>query len=142
MANSIKLEIITPSKRFYSGEVEMVIVKTPTGEEGFMANHSWATKLLEVGPLWIQEKGSKEFRAAAVSGGYIDVKDTIIIFTDAAEWQEDIDMERAKKEKQKAENWLLENKNQDPDNIRRAEIAIAKSIARMKVGGGESKRGH
>ena len=53
MVNSVKLEIITPSKQFYSGEVEMVIVKTPTGEEGFMANYSWATKLLEVGPLWI-----------------------------------------------------------------------------------------
>lgn len=142
MANSIKLEIVTPSKRFYSGEVEMVIVKTPTGEEGFMANHSWAIKLLEVGPLWIQEKGSKDFRTAAVSGGYIDVKDTIIIFTDAAEWQEDIDMERAQEEKKKAENWLLANPNQDPGNIRRAEIAISKAMARMKVGGGESKRGH
>lgn len=142
MANSIKLEIITPSKRFYSGEVEMVIVTTFTGEEGFMANHSWATKLLKVGPLWIQEKDTKGYRAAAISGGYIDVKDTIIIFTDAAEWQEDIDMERAKQAKEDAENWLLGNENQDPDNIRRAEIALSKAIARMKVGGGDSKRGH
>ena len=96
MANSVKLEVITPSKLFYSGEVELVIVTTLTGDEGFMANHSWATKLLDVGELWIQEKGKTydEFKVAAVSGGFIDVKESIVIFTDAAEWSEDIDMER------------------------------------------------
>ena len=49
MAKTIKLEIITPSRLFYRGDIEMIIVPTLYGEEGFMANHSWATKLLDVG---------------------------------------------------------------------------------------------
>ena len=107
MANSVKLEVITPSKLFYSGEVELVIVTTLTGDEGFMANHSWATKLLDVGELWIQEKGKTydEFKVAAVSGGFIDVKESIVIFTDAAEWSEDIDMERVLSKKATVEDW-------------------------------------
>jgi len=32
MAKSVKLEIMTPSKRFYSGEVDLVIVRTLTGD--------------------------------------------------------------------------------------------------------------
>ena len=40
MANTVKLEIMTPSKLFYRGEVDLVIVTTTEGEEGFMAGHS------------------------------------------------------------------------------------------------------
>ena len=89
MAKSILLEVITPSKLFYKGEVELVICRTLTGDEGFMANHSWACKLLDVGELWIQEAGAKDFRVAAIAGGYVDVKDYIVIYTDAAEWSGD-----------------------------------------------------
>ena len=51
--NSVKLEIITPSKLFYRGEVDLVIVTTLSGDEGFMAGHCWGCKLLDIGELWI-----------------------------------------------------------------------------------------
>ena len=54
--NSFRLEVMTPSKLFYRGEVDMVIVTTKDGDEGFMAGHVWACKLLEVSELWIQER--------------------------------------------------------------------------------------
>ena len=66
---TIKLEVITPSKKFYSGDVELVIARTLSGEEGFMAGHAWACKLLDVDALWIREAGQKEFRVAALAGG-------------------------------------------------------------------------
>lgn len=142
MANSIKLEVITPSKVFYKGDVELVIVPTYEGDEGFMARHAYATKLLDIGELWVQEAGQKDFKVAAIAGGYVDVKESIILFTDAAEWQEDIDKERAAQEKARAEGWLAEEKKHEPDDIARAQIAIAKSIIRMKVaeGGGRRRR--
>ena len=56
--------------------------------------------------MWIQEKGAAKnsYKVAAIAGGFIDVKDTIIIYTDAVEWAEDIDMERVN-----AENLVLKN---------------------------------
>ncbi|HIU25494.1 MAG TPA: F0F1 ATP synthase subunit epsilon [Candidatus Copromorpha excrementigallinarum] len=145
MANSVKLEIMTPSKMFYRGDVELVIVRTLEGDEGFMYGHSWACKLLDIGGLWLQEKGAPrgDFRVAAVAGGFIDVKDSIVIYTDAVEWKEDIDMERALSEKAKAEDWLRKNEESgDPNDVIKAKIAILKAITRSKVAEGNMiKRG-
>lgn len=133
------LEVITPSKLFYKGEVELVIVRTLTGDEGFMADHTWAVKLLDAGELWFQEAGAKDFKIAALAGGFVDVKDDIVIFTDAAEWPEEIDLARAESEKEKAEDWLRHPSDDDAE-IARAKIAIAKSMTRMHVKAGGYRR--
>ena len=140
MANSVRLEVITPSKLFYRGEVELVIVTTLDGDEGFMAGHVWACKLLDVGELWIQEKGAakNEWRVAAVAGGFIDVKDSIVIYTDAVEWSEDIDMERVLSEKAKVEDWLGKHPDADEESaeMQNAKLMLAKAEVRTNVADG------
>ena len=145
MATTVKLEIMTPSKLFYQGEVDLVIVTTTEGEEGFMAGHSWACKILDIGEMCIHEPGAgpDDYRSAAVAGGFIDVKDSIIIFTDAVEWAEDIDMERALGEKARAEDWLSKHEHRkevDPNDIMKAKIAIMKSITRSHAAGSGGRR--
>jgi len=139
MANSIKLEVITPERLFYEGEIELVIARTLLGDEGFMANHSWACKLLATGELWIQEKGSRDFKVAAISGGYIDVQKTIVIFTDSAEWPEEIDAERAIRAKLRAEDSLAAFPNKGIE-IELAKIAIEKALTRINVKDGGRRR--
>ena len=140
MANSVRLEVITPSKLFYRGEVELVIVTTLDGDEGFMAGHVWACKLLDVGELWIQEKGAgkNEFRVAAVAGGFIDVKDSMVSYTDAVEWSEDIDMERVLSEKAKVEDWLGKHPDVDEESaeMQNAKLMLAKAETRSNVAEG------
>lgn len=139
MANSIKLEVITPERLFYEGEVELVIARTLLGDEGFMANHAWACKLLATGELWIQEKGTRTFKVAAISGGYIDVQKTIVIFTDSAEWPEEIDTERALKAKERAESSLMAFPNKGIQ-IELAKIAMEKALTRINVKDGGRRR--
>lgn len=138
--NSVRLEVITPSKLFYRGEVDLVIVTTLDGDEGFMAGHVWACKLLDVGELWIQEKGAdkNEWRVAAVAGGFIDVKDSIVIYTDAVEWSEDIDMERVLSEKAKVEDWLGKHPDaeEDSEEMQNAKLMLAKAEVRTNVADG------
>ena len=138
--NSVRLEVITPSKLFYRGEVDLVIVTTLDGDEGFMAGHVWACKLLDVGELWIQEKGAakNEFKVAAVAGGFIDVKDSIVIYTDAVEWSEDIDMERVLSEKAKVEDWLGKHPDAEEDSaeMQNAKLMLAKAEVRTNVADG------
>ena len=138
--NSVRLEVITPSKLFYRGEVELVIVTTLDGDEGFMAGHVWACKLLDVGELWIQEKGAakNEWRVAAVAGGFIDVKDSIVIYTDAVEWSEDIDMERVLSEKAKVEDWLGKHPDaeENSEEMQNAKLMLAKAEVRTNVADG------
>lgn len=135
----MQLEVITPSKLFYKGDVELVIARTLDGDEGFMAGHTWAVKLLDAGELWFQEAGAKDFKIAALAGGFIDVKGDIVIFTDAAEWPEDIDLERARHEKQMAEDWL-KNPSKDDTEVAKAKMAIHKSFTRMNVKAGGRRR--
>ncbi len=145
MAKSVVLEIITPSKLFYKDNVEMVIVKTVTGEEGFMADHTWACKLLEIGHIWIKEEGSTEFKGATISGGYIDVRDSFVLYTDSAEWVEDIDLEKAKARKSEMEIWLSENEKKEnisKRDIEKAKNSIKKQNARInlvEIGGKRKK---
>jgi len=135
MPNSVKLHVVTPSKLFYEGEVELVIVNTLTGEEGYMANHSWACKLLNAGALWIKEKDSKEFKGAAVSGGFVDVMEEIVIYTDAAEWHDEIDADRAEETKALAEQWLSEHTgpDEDPEEVKEAKDVIKRQEVRVKI---------
>ena len=140
--NSVKLEIVTPSKLFYRGEVDLVIVTTLEGDEGFMAGHCWGCKLLDIGELWIQEKDAdkNDWRVAALSGGFIEIKESIMIYTDAAEWSEDIDMDRVLSEKAKAEDWLIEHgETGDPNDIMKAKIMLAKALTRSNVAGGSTR---
>ena len=144
MAKSIRIEIVTPERLFYDGEIELVIVRTLTGDEGFMARHAWACKLLEVGEIWIREKGAvaDNFKVAASAGGFIDVKDTITIFTDAAEWPDEIDIERSKQHKEIAEAYISEHKfmsNLDEEFLHHR-ISLNKALTRMQVASGGSRK--
>ena len=141
MAKTIKLEIITPSRLFYRGDIEMIIVPTLYGEEGFMANHSWATKLLDVGEMAIQEPGKQDFKIAAIAGGFIDVKDSIVVYADHAEWQEELDKKRAEADKAAVEVWLAKNKDSDELDVHRAEVMLKKAISRMRVAEGGRRAG-
>lgn len=142
MAKSVLLEVITPEKLFYKDNVEMVIVKTLSGEEGFMANHAWACKLLDVGVMWIKEEGSSEFKAAAIAGGYIDIRDNFIVYTDAAEWSGEIDVERAKEKKAIDEEWLSTHNrnNTDENEVIKAQISLIKQITRMRLAENGTRR--
>ena len=145
MANSFMLEIVTPEKLFYLGKAELVIVKTLTGEEGFMAGHSWACKLLGTGELCFREAGAKEYRVAAVSGGFIDVRDQILVFTDSAEWPEEIDIERANEASRREQEWLEQNikaGENPPEEIEEHKQAAQRAVNRQKVAAGSGRRRH
>lgn len=134
MAETFTLEVVTPERLFYEGPAELVVVKTLNGQEGFMARHSWACKLLASGELRIKEPGTGQVKKAALSGGFIDVQDNIIVFADAAEWPDEIDVERAERALERAESRL---KTQPKDNIdiHRAKIAIDRAMNRLHVAG-------
>ena len=87
-SKSVLVEIITPKEMFYSGQAEMMIVSTINGQEGFMAGHTWCCKLLsDQGNVRVREDGQKDFKTARIKGGgYVDIKDHFVVYTDEAEW--------------------------------------------------------
>ena len=86
----VLLEVITPREMFYSGQVEMVVVPTTEGEEGFMAHHVWCVKLLaEKDRVKIREVGAKDLKLIDIKGGHVDIKDRFVVYTDEAVWTEE-----------------------------------------------------
>ncbi|MCQ2978561.1 MAG: F0F1 ATP synthase subunit epsilon [Clostridia bacterium] len=126
----IKLNIVTPSRNFYDGEANMVIVKTVDGEVGIMPDHIPLVSILDVGMVDIKE--GNEIKSATVNMGFIQVvNNEVSIFTDSAEWPEEIDIDRAKSAKERAEQRLKE-KAADLDQ-KRAELALKRALNRINA---------
>ena len=127
MAELFTLQIITPDRIFYDQPVEMVELTTTEGQMGIYARHIPLTAVVSPGILTIhQEDGPRE---AALMSGFIQVlpeKVTIL-----AEWPEDIDENRAKEAKARAERRL---KSGSPEvDMARAEMALKRAIVRLEV---------
>lgn len=91
-SKGVLLEIVTPEEMFYSGSVEMLAVPTTQGQEGFLPNHVWCVKLLaEKGRLKFREQGASELQSAEVYGGYVDIRDHFVVYTDKAVWNKELE---------------------------------------------------
>lgn len=136
MPSSLKLEIIAPERVFYKGDVKMVVVRTLLGEEAFLPGHLPAVKLLGTGELAIQEVGTETLKIASISGGFVDVNDGVIIYTDRAEWPEEIDKARAAKAKEIAQKWLSENIGASDADKEEYNLSLRRSNSRISVAEG------
>ena len=80
MAAKFLLEILTPEKLLFSGEVESLIVQHPSGKEGYLAFHEPVLK--EISPGIITYKSSDtSSEELEVNGGFISFENNkAIIF--------------------------------------------------------------
>lgn len=132
MASTYLLEIVTPDKMFFVDQVEMLITRTSQGDIGILKGHENMVAPLSVGAIKI--KRNDEFQVAACSGGFMTVSQTkVTLITDAAEWTEEIDVERALAAMARAKERLAE-KSKSTD-LARAEIALKKAINRLRLAG-------
>lgn len=128
----LSIKIITPLGLYLEGEVEAVHVKTVEGETTLLPNHIPLVAMLQTCKLQLRENG--EYKDYALAGGMLHLLDNKVnILTDAIEGRTEIDVERARLAKERAER-RLQKKDSDT-NIKRAEIALAKAINRIHVYG-------
>lgn len=130
MAEKFNLDILAPERKFFSGEVEMVILKTPEGEMGILKGHVPMVVAVGIGPVKIKKDG--EWLEAFLSDGFMEIKqDKTIIMIDSAEWPNEIDVNRAKAARERAEERLRRQLDR-VENIR-SQAALARALARLKV---------
>ncbi len=127
------LEIITPNKQVFSGNVESVTVPGTSGSFQVLFNHAPILSTFEIGALKIKESGNPP-KLYATSGGTIEVlKNRILILAESVEAPEEIDVDRAKKALERAKQRLAERKK-EIDRMR-AELALKRAINRLKISG-------
>ncbi|NWQ40981.1 F0F1 ATP synthase subunit epsilon [Bacillus sp. EB106-08-02-XG196] len=131
---TIEVSVVTPNGPVYESDVEMVITKAQSGELGILPGHIPMVAPLAIGVVRMKKNG-KEQDLIAVSGGFLEVRpDKVTILAQAAERAEDIDVERALRAKERAEQRMKEQKVEDID-FRRAELALQRAINRLTVTG-------
>lgn len=128
-----QLEVISPERVFYTGDVEMVELTTTEGDIGIYADHIPLTTIVAPGVLTITEEAN-ELKEAAVLEGFMEVtQDKVTILAQSCEWPEEIDVHRAMEAKARAERRL---KSTDTNiNMARADLALRKSLIRIELAG-------
>ena len=96
------LEIVTLDGSVFDGEVESLLVHTDDGDVEILAGHADLLAALDIGRTRIRADGKDRYASSA--GGFLSVdKDGVRLVTVTFEFSEDIDLERARRAKENAE---------------------------------------
>ena len=131
MAALFDVFLVTPERELWSGQASIVIARGSEGEVGIQAGHAPMLIQLAIGPLFIQTEGER--LAAAVDGGFLHVvtnegETRVDVLAEHAELQSEIDMDRARRQKEDAERRIAERE----DGLAQAELA--KATTRLSLG--------
>ena len=130
MANTLKLQIVTPQGVAYSEEVQMVGLRSVEGQLGILPNHIRLMTRLLPGEMLVRKEGKDKF--LAVGEGLVEVtSDRVSILTDMAIDADSIDEAKAEEARQKAEARLHEKIS--AAELASVNAALARSIAQLRV---------
>ena len=130
MEKQFRLEIITPTRQFLETSAEAITVTCNDGELSVLSGHAPLVVALDIGELRIKENGN--WRSAFHSEGFMEVRpDEVLVFSQACEWPEEIDVARAERalerstEKLRQQQSIFEN--------RHTKISLTRAMVRLKV---------
>ncbi len=138
--STLHLEIVTIERKIFDEQVNMVVAPGSEGVLGILPNHTPLLTGLNYGELQIKRDGEQD-QFLAIGGGFMEVQpDHVVVLSDAAEHADEINLERAEAARQRAEERLAQTKASDFD-LMRAELALRRSLARIKVARRRRSRG-
>ncbi len=134
----LKLEILSPERRAYSDEVDMVVVPGIDGQLGILPHHTRLISALGIGELKIKKGGTEEHML--ISGGFVEVRpDRVIVMADLAEHSDEIDEARAVEARKRAEAEL--ESTHDPVDIARVRASLQTALMRERIAVRRRSRG-
>lgn len=122
----ISVRVITPNGVYLTSEVQKMNCVSMEGALTILPNHVPIVFVLKTSKLTL---GEEEY---AISGGTVAFSDNVAtILTDSIERKDEIDLDRALKAKQRAEENLAKAK--ESFELKQAELALAKAINRINI---------
>ena len=126
------LEIVTPERVVYSGQVTSLQAPGTEGSFGVMAGHMPLLASLDIGVLRFADEDGGGVQMA-VSGGFAEVgRERVTVLAETAESAEEIDVQRAESSRQRAEERLANREDGEVDVVR-ARTALTRAINRLKI---------
>ncbi|MFL0247897.1 F0F1 ATP synthase subunit epsilon [Candidatus Clostridium stratigraminis] len=130
MADTIKLNIITPERKAYEGEVIDLTTENDIGRLEILPNHvPMVTSIVPTVTTFTTVDG-KKLKLFTSTGVLKIEKNELNLLSEDVEWPQEIDVKRAEEAKKKAEQLLREKENID---YRRAELKLKRALARLRT---------
>lgn len=131
MADELLLEIVTPEKLAFSGEVAEVTIPGTEGEFGVLRGHESLLSAVGIGELSFTVGNKKTYYA--VNTGYAEVTSSkVTVLAETAESAETINRERAQRAKERAEE-KMSKLSKDDLEFETMSIALMRAINRISV---------
>ena len=126
----LELQIVTPERLVLAETVDEIVLPGSEGYLGVLPGHAPLLTALGVGEVEYKVAGKRHF--LAVAGGFAEVlRDRVIVLADTAERPEEIDLERARAQRERAEAILRGN----PADVEfdQAQQSFRKALIRLQV---------
>ena len=134
---TIKLEIVSPDRMVYAADIDMLIARSTGGEIGILPKHIPLVTGLQPHAMKIHVDAKEQL--IAVAGGFMEVTpDKITVLATAAEEPIDIDINRAQRAYERAQE-RLQKLREDPEaqasiiDEQRASLALKRAAARLQT---------
>lgn len=129
------MKILTPERKVFVGEADMIIARSIDGDIGIMPGHAPLVTMLRSGVFRVRAAGIVQ--RLAVHNGYLSVRDnTVLVLSEAAERAEEIDVDRALAAKRRAEERLARVQMEKIDAAR-AKAALERALSRLQAAGSD-----
>jgi F-type H+-transporting ATPase subunit epsilon len=127
----LQLEIVTPEKLAYQGEVDSVQLPGSEGELGVLPHHAPLISTLGAGELRLRKGGEDEF--FAIVGGFLQVlPDKVVVMAETADMASEIDLEKAQEARRQAEQ-ALESGYVEGADLAAARASLQSALLRIRV---------
>lgn len=128
----LHLEVVTPEKVLISQEVDIVVAPGSIGEFGVLEGH--VPFLTGIVPGELRYSSANQTEHFVVTTGFAEVSDNrVSVLVDAAEKTSEIDVERAQKARDRAEERLAKDRRSEDLDFIRAEAALKRAMLRIRV---------
>ena len=129
----LTLDIVTPEKKFFSGEVENVYLPGTEGELGILPGHVPLVTGLKPGELHYSRGGKVE--ELAIGAGFVEVtQEKVTVLTDLAVTEAGIDEAKVEAAMKRAEEALTKiDHSMNSEEVAALQASIAKSMAQLKL---------
>ena len=134
LPTKLTLEIVTPDRSLVTEQVDEVELPGAEGYFSVLPGHTPLLASLQVGELWYRVGQEKHYLSIAF--GFAEVlPDRVTVLAQIAERAQEIDVERAERAKQRAEEQLAHARTtpQADLDLERARVALMKSLIRLQV---------
>ena len=126
------LTIGTPDGLMFEGEVERVKCRSITGDLAILADHMNFCTALGMGEAYVQLEDGTRKVGACIGGMLTMMNGSCHLLATTWEWEEDIDVERAKAARQRAEERLAQAELSDKE-LKIAEAKLNRALVRLSV---------